>query len=267
MSRIAEKFSELQRIGRKAFIPFVTAGDPDRETSVAILNALAESGADIIELGVPFSDPMADGPTIQASSIRALTNGISLADVLKIVKGIRSRHDVPIVLFSYMNPVFRYGIERLASDAAEVGVDGVLLTDVVDRDADLVSETLSKKGIDLISLLAPTTSEDRLESIANRAKGFLYAVSRNGITGTQNETGDAAEMLVRRARNFTEMPIAVGFGISTAQQIEDVWRYADGAVVGSAIVKEIEQAYDPVERVRDFLRQLLPQVAKESAEI
>jgi tryptophan synthase alpha chain len=270
MSRIVEKFDELKRAGRKAFIPFVTAGDPDRETSIEIVNALAESGADIIELGVPFSDPMADGPTIQASSMRALTNGTTLGDVLEIVRRVRLRHEVPIVLFSYLNPVFQYGIERLASDAASAGVDGVLLTDVVDHYADEISMTLSAKGIDLISLIAPTTTDERLEQISGHARGFLYAISRTGITGTQNETSDAAQILVRRARKFTDLPIAVGFGISTASQIQDVWRYADGAVVGSAIVRKIERSIevgDPVRAVREFVRQLLPQVAKETAEI
>jgi tryptophan synthase alpha chain len=177
---------------------------------------------------------------------------------------------VPIVLFSYLNPVFQYDKERLASDAASAGVDGVLLTDVVDHHADEISKPLAAKAIDLISLIAPTTTDKRLEQISRRARGFLYAISRTGITGAQNETSDAAEILVRRARRFSDLPIAVGFGISTASQIKDVWRYADGAVVGSAIVREIERSIevgDPVPAVREFVRHLLPQVAKESAEI
>lgn len=259
----------LHARGRKGFIPFITAGDPDLATSKQIVLTLAGIGADIIELGVPFTDPMADGPTIQASSTRALGNGVTLKDILAMVREIRETCETPIVLFSYFNPIFRFGIERLAIDAAATAIDGVLVTDAVDDEASEIGQTLHEHGIDLISLIAPTTSDDRLRSIGERARGFLYAVSRAGVTGAQKETGESAETLVKRARRFTDLPIAVGFGISTRSQIEEVWKYADAAVVGSAIVAEIERSIatgNTVESIRDFIGGLLPQVAKDAAE-
>lgn len=260
MSRISARFESLAAEGRKGFIPFVSAGDPALETSKRIVKTLAENGADIIELGVPFSDPMADGPTIQASSQRALANGISLKDVLAMVADVRAETDVPVILFSYLNPLFRYGIEQLAKDAATAGVDGVLVTDAVDEEAADIAAMLRRNGLDLISLIAPTTSEERLEKIAQRSSGFIYAVSRAGVTGAQAETSHAAESLVRRVKQFTDLPVAVGFGISTRGQIEDVWRYADAAVVGSAIVAEIERSGpngNAVERVDRLVKTLL----------
>jgi tryptophan synthase alpha chain len=265
MSKIAETFTTLLSNGRKGFIPFVTAGDPDLATSLSIVERLADEGADVIELGVPFSDPMADGPTIQASSQRALAKGTTLSDVLNLVREFRSSHDTPIVLFGYLNPLLQYGIERFRDDAAEVGIDGVLITDVVDDEAIQISNLLAEKNLDLISLVAPTTRDNRLENIAKHARGFIYAVSRAGVTGARNEMSDAAEKLVFRVRKFTDLPVAVGFGISTREQVEATWKFADAAVVGSAIVSEIGKAKDPdeaIERVRTFVRGLLPQVAK-----
>jgi tryptophan synthase alpha chain len=270
MNRIENKFRELKAVGGKGFIPFVTAGDPDLTTSLEVVLMLAKNGADIIELGVPFSDPMADGPTIQASSQRALESGVRLADILRMVRQVRTETDVPIVLFSYLNPLYQYGFDQLAADAAEAGIDGVLVTDVVNEEAAAMSALLRTHDIDLISLIAPTTTDERLEKIAARSSGFLYAVSRAGVTGAQKETSEAAEILVRRARNITDLPIAVGFGISTAEQIADVWGYADAAVVGSAIVKEIEMSIpsaNTVERVRNFVGGLVPEVAKETVDI
>lgn len=270
MSRVQAKFAELISLGCRGFIPFVSAGDPDIATSKDIVLALSHNGADVIELGVPFTDPMADGPTIQASSQRALENGIRLADILQMVRDLRREIDTPIVLFSYLNPLFRYGFEKLAADAADAGVDGVLITDAVDEVAFVASQMLRSRGLDLISLIAPTTSDQRLERISAMASGFIYAVSRAGVTGAQSETSSTAEELVKRAREFTDLPIAVGFGISTRAQIENVWHYADAAVVGSAIVTEIERSIpdgNTVERVSEFVRGLLPPVAKEATEI
>ncbi len=266
MNRIISNFDLLKAEGRKGFIPFVSAGDPNLETSRQIVLTLVENGADIIELGVPFSDPMADGPTIQASSQRALKNGVTLKDVLAMAAGLRTETDVPLVLFSYLNPLFRYGIERLADDAADAGVDGILVTDAVDEEAAEIADVLRKNGLDLISLIAPTTTEDRLKKIAERSSGFIYAVSRAGVTGAQNETSTTAEALVERVREYTDLPVAVGFGISTREQIEAVWCYADAAVVGSAIVVEIEKCVnaeiDPVKCVRELVGWLLPQRQK-----
>lgn len=270
MNRISTKFETLAASGRGGFIPFVSAGDPDLETSRRIVLMLAENGADIIELGVPFSDPMADGPTIQTSSQRALEQGVTLKHVLDMVTSLRAETDVPIVLFSYLNPLFRYGIERLAADASAAGVDGVLVTDAVDEEAAEIAALLGKKDLDLISLIAPTTTDERLEKIAERSSGFIYAVSRAGVTGARNESSRSAESLVGRVRKFTKLPVAIGFGISTREQIEEVWRYADAAVVGSAIVAEIERASEngnTVESVRQFVRRLLPSFAKGGAEI
>ena len=265
MSRINEKFTSLHLTGKKGFIPFVTAGDPDLQTSLLIVEALAQEGADVIELGVPFSDPMADGPTIQASSQRALMNQVSLIDVLDLARSFRQSSDIPVVLFSYLNPLLQYGICRLRDDAAKNGIDGILVTDIVDDEAAEISDILSERGIDLISLVAPTTSEERLEKICARARGFVYAVSRAGVTGARENMSETADRLVHRVRKYTELPIAVGFGISTQQQVEDVWRFADAAVVGSAIVAEIAGAKGSeaaIESVRSFVKGLLPRVAK-----
>lgn len=269
MSRIAQTFARLNTAGKRGFIPFVSAGDPDLATSSEIVLTLARNGAHIIELGVPFSDPMADGPTIQASSMRALVNDVTLSDILDMVAEVRKETDVPIVLFSYLNPLYRYGIERLTKDAATAGVDGVLVTDAVDNEAAEIGSILRRSDLDLISLIAPTTTDERLMVIAENANGFIYAVSRAGVTGAQDSTSSSAEQLVKRVRRFTDLPVAVGFGISTRTQIEEVWNYADAAVVGSAIVAEIERSIatgDTVERVREFVRGLLPPVAKAGVE-
>ena len=270
MNRISRKFEELKARDGKGFIPFVTAGDPDLETSREIVLTLARSGADIIELGVPFSDPMADGPSIQASSQRALAKDVSLGKILQMVRELRSHIETPIVIFSYYNPLFRYGIERLAADASAAGIDGVLITDVVDDEASQIATIFNRYEMDLISLIAPTTSDERLKKISGMASGFLYAVSRAGVTGAQSETSQSAKTLVKKARQFSTLPIAVGFGISTAEQIAEVWDYANAAVVGSAIVRVVENSIEAgttVERVKEFVDALLPQVANQVAEI
>jgi tryptophan synthase alpha chain len=270
MNRIATKFQDLQNVGRKGFIPFVTAGDPDLETSLSIVLKLAEMGADVIELGVPFSDPMADGPTIQRSSERALDGGTTLSDVLELATRFRKNSDVSIVLFSYFNPIMRFGIKQFIDAANVSGIDGVLLTDVIEDEAQAISDRFAENGIDLISLIAPTTTDERLEKICENAKGFIYAVSRAGVTGTQVTTSSAAKTLVSRARKFTDLPIAVGFGISTADLIAEVWQYADAAVVGSAIVAEIEHASAgnlAVNAVEEFVGKLLPSFAKGGVKI
>ena len=270
MTRIAGRFAELKNGGRKGFIPFITAGDPDLATCKSILRALAEAGADVIELGVPFSDPMADGPTIQASSQRALLNGTRLADVLEVVQDFRTYSQTPIVLFSYLNPLLQYGFEKLVNDAADTGVDGILITDAIDDEAAEIGAMLQRRRLDLISLITPTTSDARLEKICSSATGFLYAVSRAGVTGARSNVSSDAERLVTRARTYTDLPIAVGFGISTREQVQEVWKYADAAVVGSAIVAEVSKtgsSEEIVERVRGFVSGLIPAVAKTSVEI
>ncbi len=252
----------MKAAGRKGFIPFISAGDPDLETTAEVVLLLAELGVDIIELGVPFSDPIADGPVIQASSQRSLEAGTTLEGILKMTAELRKSTDVPIVLFSYLNPLLSYGIGRLAADAAAAGIDGVLITDVIDDEASMISDTFAEKNIDLISLIAPTTTDERLEQITQSANGFLYAVSRAGVTGARTETSSEAEELVKRTRRFTDLPIAVGFGISKREHIKDVWRYADAAVVGSAIVAQTKGAKNNaelLERIRTFTASLLPE--------
>ncbi|MCP9494685.1 MAG: tryptophan synthase subunit alpha [Pyrinomonadaceae bacterium MAG19_C2-C3] len=240
MSRITRTFNQLKTDGRGGFIPFITAGDPDLKTSEDLIVALARSGADIIEVGVPFSDPVADGVVIQRASERALRNGVTLGDVLACIAAAQKKIGVPVVLFSYFNPLLQYGVERLACDARRAGVDGILVTDLIPEEAVEWSRILSEHELDPIYLVAPTTSDARLKLIAERARGFIYAVSRAGVTGAREAMTHDAESLVERVRGVTDLPVAVGFGISTAAQVRDVWRYADAAVVGSAIVKEIE---------------------------
>lgn len=244
MSRIEHALRARHGTGRGGFIPFVTAGDPDVGSSVAIIRRLAGIGADVIELGVPFSDPMADGPVIQRSSQRALMNGMSLALTFDLAAQVRESSSVPLVLFSYFNPIARFGVEAFARRCRETGIDGVLITDVVDEEALEIRGTLESCGVDLIQLVSPTTSDRRMQEICRRASGFVYAISRNGVTGARGEASTTAEALVERVRRFTDLPVAVGFGISNREQIRDVWRYADAAVVGSAIVAEIEGMSD-----------------------
>lgn len=265
MSRIASKFDDFRHNGHKGFIPFISAGDPNIAVTQELLRALADAGADIIELGVPFSDPMADGPTIQRSSQRALENGVDLRQILDAVRSFRKNDDAPIVLFSYLNPLLRFGLEKLCDEAADAGVDGVLVTDAIGDEASGIRNIFGFKDIDLISLIAPTTTDERLAAIGCEARGFLYAVSRAGVTGARTDLSTDAESLVSRARRFSDLPIAVGFGISTRAHVQDVWGYADAAVVGSAIVAEIEQnLHDPElpNRIRSFAASLIPEFAK-----
>ena len=217
-------------------------------------------GATVIELGIPFTDPMADGPVIQRASERALRHDFGISDVLQIVSDARQETEVPIILFSYFNPLLQFGIEKLTDEAKRAGVDGVLVTDLVPEEANQFASALAANDLDMIFLVAPTSTDERLKMVAERASGFIYAVSRAGITGARDEMSAEAEKLVRRMRKFSDLPIAVGFGISTPEHVADVWRYADAAVVGSAIVSEIEKAESPataVKRVAAFSLELL----------
>lgn len=261
MSRIGEAFDDLRADGRRGFIPYITVGDPDLETSRALIVELARAGATLIELGVPFSDPVADGPTIQRAAERALRHSVGLIDVLRTLAAARRETDVPVILFSYFNPLLQFGVERLADECVRAGVDGILATDLVPEEAADFNAVLSSRGLDQIFLVAPTTSDARLRMIAERASGFVYAVSRAGVTGARQAMSTEARLLVERVRNVTELPVAVGFGISTPEHVADVWTYADAAVVGSALVSEIEkQAGSPdlVAHVGRFARSLLP---------
>src|SRR5216110_1765907 len=260
MNRISKTFTSLKRLGRGGFIPFIVLGDPDLATTELLLVELAAAGADIIELGVPFSDPVADGETIQRASERALRKGTTVSDVLSCVSHAKQHIDVPIVLFSYFNPLLNFGRDRLANDAKEAGVDAVLVTDLIPEEAHTWIETLIQFDLDPIFLVAPTTSDKRLKQIARQARGFIYAVSRAGVTGARDEMTDDAEALVKRVRSVSDLPVAVGFGISTAGQVREVWRFADAAVIGSTIVSQIERldnSPDLVKRVGEFARSLI----------
>jgi tryptophan synthase alpha chain len=261
LSRIAERFARLKSKGRRGFIPFITAGDPDLETTYELLIELADAGASLIELGVPFSDPVADGPVIQRASERALRHGFGIEEILNLVSRARETLDVPIVLFSYFNPLLQFGLERLSLEASRASVDGLLVTDLVPEEALEFSSMLRARNLDMIFLVAPTSTDERLRMVASRATGFIYAVSRAGVTGARAEMSSDAETLVSRVRRFSNLPIAVGFGISNAAQVRDVWRYADAAVVGSAIVAEIDRlsgAEGLAKRTGEFARALLP---------
>ncbi|HVG21379.1 MAG TPA: tryptophan synthase subunit alpha [Blastocatellia bacterium] len=240
MSRIDSKFEGLKREGRKAFIPYVTAGDPDLETTARIILELERRGADVIELGVPFSDPMADGPVIQRASERALRNGVSARDCLGVVRRVRETSDVPVVLFSYLNPLLSLGLDSIGERLRDAGVDGVLATDLVPEEAGDFTDRVRASGVDTIFLVAPTSTDDRIRMVTQASSGFVYAVSRAGVTGVRQSLSERAAALVGRVRRFTSLPVAVGFGISTPEQVREVWRHADAAVVGSRIVAEIE---------------------------
>jgi tryptophan synthase alpha chain len=259
VGRIEEAFSSLEQHGRKGFIPFITAGDPDLATTEQILIELAHAGATVIELGVPFSDPMADGPVIQRASERALKNSFGLDDLLDMVARARTHIETPIILFSYFNPLLQFGVKRLAKAAQDAGVDGVLVTDLIPEEAGEFEAELRANDLDMIFLVAPTSTDERLKLVAKHASGFVYAVSRAGVTGTRETVSAEAEKLVTRMREFTSLPIAVGFGISNVEQVKDVHRYADAVVVGSAIVAEMERlsnAPDLAQRIGEFTRGL-----------
>ncbi len=259
MNRIAKKFQALNKTERKALIPYITAGDPDLAATEALILKMAECGADIIELGVPFSDPMADGPVIQRATERALTKGTKLIDILDLVSRVRKVSQVPIVLFSYFNPLLQFGLEKLAKKAAEVGIDGVLVTDLSPEEAGNFLSILCRYNLDMIFLLAPTSSDERIAKVTKLARGFIYAVSRTGITGIQQTLSDTVVELVLRIRKHSNLPIAVGFGISSREQVKEVCCYADGAIVGSRIVAEIEACKDQtqlLEKIGSLIQEL-----------
>jgi tryptophan synthase alpha chain len=240
MSRIADRFAALKRDGRKAFVAFVTAGDPSLERTAAVAHELEEAGVDVLELGVPFSDPLADGPVIQRASDRALRQGTTLAQVVETVRTLRRSSEIPLLLFSYFNPIARYGLERLARDAKDAGVDGVLVTDLPPEEADDWLRAARPCGLDTVFLASPTSPSDRLKRVARASRGFVYALSRTGVTGEQSSLSEDARPLVERLRALTDEPIALGFGISTPEQAAEAASVADGVVVGSALVRFLE---------------------------
>jgi len=256
MSRIAARFDALKRQGRRALIPFITAGDPDPGTTVPLMHGLARAGADVIELGVPFSDPMADGPVIQRSSERALKHGVSLRGVLGYLTEFRkSDRETPVVIFGYANPIESLGVERFADAARAADADGVLVVDYPPEEAGDLVRTLDARGLDTIFLLSPTTTDARLRAIARLGRGYLYYVSLRGVTGASHiDTADVAAR-VRHVHEFTRLPVGVGFGIRDAASARAVGAVADAVVIGSALIQEMEQAPRDrvVERAAAFL--------------
>ncbi len=241
-TRISKRFTELRTSGELGIVAYITAGDPSLDATLKFVLALAEVGADVIELGVPFSDPLADGPTIQRASERALRAGTTLVGVLDLVRRIRQSSQVPLVLFSYYNPILQMGLEKFASAAAAAGADGVLATDLTPEESDDYRRILAAHHLDTIFLGAPTSTDERLAKIADCSSGFLYLISRTGVTGAKDALPDDLPALLRRARGVTQLPIAVGFGISLPVHVSVLGGLADAAVVGSALVSEIEKA-------------------------
>ncbi len=241
MTRISRLFDRLKQQGRAGLIGYITAGDPAPNRTAALVAALERGGVDLIELGVPFSDPIADGPVIQRASDRALKAGTTVSCVLQIAAEIRKTSEIPILLFTYMNPLMRYGLDKLARDAAANGVDGCLLTDLSVEEAARYIGVMRENNLDTVFLAAPTSTDRRLQLVAEYSRGFVYLVSRTGVTGEQVSVSDAVAPLVKSMRGATSLPLAVGFGIATADHAAEVGAHADAVVVGSAIVRTVEK--------------------------
>ncbi len=259
MSRIGKLFETLKKEQRCGMIAYLTAGDPTPEATPALVAALERGGADLIELGVPFSDPIADGPVIQLAGDRALRAGTTLAKVLAIAAEIRETSEIPLLLFTYLNPALRYGFERLARDAKAAGIDGCLLTDVSVEEAEDYVRLMREADLDTVFLAAPTSTDERLKLVARYSSGFVYLVSRTGITGVQSRIADSAAVLIDRMRAHTGLPLAMGFGVSTPEHVAQLAGKVEAVVVGSAIVKQIEKDSSKLE---DFMRSLTNPIAK-----
>ena len=259
MSRIQDAFKK-----RKAFIPFITAGDPTIETTKQVILKMAEAGADIIEIGIPFSDPVAEGPTIQAASERALANNINADDLFRMVQDLRKKVDTPFVFMTYMNPVFVYGVDKFLSRCQEVGVDGLIVPDLPFEEKGLISNSCENFQVELISMIAPS-SDARISKIAKEAKGFLYVVSSLGVTGVRKDIQTNVSDLLSKVRESSTVPCAIGFGISTTEQAKTMARYADGVIVGSAIVNIIaEKGEEAPQYVYQYVKEMVDAVQLES---
>jgi tryptophan synthase alpha chain len=250
MSRIEATFKRLRKEGKKAFIPYIMAGDPSLEKTKDIMHLFEECGADIVELGVPFSDPLADGPTIQRASERALKNGVTLRKVISLVKESRQIIQMPLVLMTYYNPIFKYGEKNFVEDARDAGVDGVIIPDLPPDEAEEFVKLSRKTTLDTIFLLAPTSDDGRIKKVAKASRGFIYYVSITGITGADLLLDGSMEVLIAKIKKYTDKPIAVGFGVSIPREASAVARVSDGVIVGSAIVKRL---YETPDRLKDYL--------------
>lgn len=257
--RIDQSFDRLKRNGRKAFVAYITAGDPSLEKTRDLALALEASGVDILEIGVPFSDPTADGPVIQAASQRALNKGVTLEDILDMIEAFRKQSDIPIVLFGYYNPILAYGNERFAARASAVGVDGILVVDLPLEESLELRRHTDPYGLSFIPLIAPTTGPDRTRSILSKAEGFVYYISVTGVTGTAVPKADHVERDVHAIRQMTDLPVVAGFGISTPGQAVEIASFADGIVIGSALVKLIQEnagRYDMIDIVSSLAAEI-----------
>ncbi len=252
-------FSQLKGRNEKALIAYITAGDPDIQTTGELLKCLVESGADMIELGIPFSDPMADGPTIQEASQRALENRFSIGAILELVRDFRTFSDIPLILFGYYNPLLQYGLERLARDAGQAGADGFLVVDLPPEEAGDLKKAADSHDLDMIFLLAPTSTDERIAKVAELASGFAYYVSITGVTGARESLAEMMDVYVEKIRKFIDLPVGIGFGVSRPEHVREICGFADAVIVGSAIIKEV-QAHagkpDMLTRVGSFVRQL-----------
>lgn len=260
MNRVEQRFERLAAQGQKAFIPFITAGDPTLAITEQLVLEFDKAGADVIELGVPFSDPLADGVVNQAAAQRALLHGVTLHDIVASVEGLRSKTQVPIILFTYYNPVLAYGIEALAEDSAQAGVDGILCVDLPPEEGIDYIKAFRTRGMCTVFLLAPTSTQERIELISKSSTGFVYYVSRTGVTGERESIETSVRGMVATIKQHTDKPVAVGFGISNSEQAAEVAAYADGVVVGSAIVRmvgELGDSADTPQRVGAFVRSLV----------
>jgi tryptophan synthase alpha chain len=269
VSRIAARFAALKAEGRGALIPFLEAWDPDEATSKAILAGMPAAGADLIEIGCPFTDPMADGPTIQLAGRRALNNGATMVNTLAMVREFRASDDAtPIILMGYLNPILSYGTSRFCADAAAAGVDGLIIVDLPSEEADLIADDAAKNGLDIIRLVAPTTDDARLPLVLAGSSGFVYYVSITGITGTRTASGAELAEAIPRIRKFTDLPIAVGFGVRSPAQAAAAVQAADAAVVASALIDTLAGSLDGEGRAgADSARLVLDQIAALAAAV
>jgi tryptophan synthase alpha chain len=259
VSRIDAVFQALKKTDRVALMPFLTAGDPSLDLTARYILEMEKNGADIIELGIPFSDPLADGPTIQRSAQRALAAGVSLAGILDFLKELRKESRIPIVLMGYFNPIFHYGVERFVEDAEAAGADGVIVPDLPPEEAGELMDAAKDKGLDMIFLLAPTSTPERIKIIAELSQGFIYYVSLTGVTGARSQLSTGIAESISKIRQVTSKPICVGFGISSPDHVRDVRHFVDGVIVGSAVVGRIEKVsgrVDGPEQVGGFIREL-----------
>ena len=262
MNRIDKTFKNLVSKGSKAFIPFITAGDPSLDITHSLILKLESAGADVIELGIPFSDPVADGPSIQKASLRALENNTSLKDVIGMVTELRKETQIPIVLMGYYNPVYKYGVAEFVNDAVKSGVDGVIIADLPPEEASELTTTAIKHDFATIFLVAPTSTPERVKLISQASTGYIYCVSTTGVTGARDKVSDELAPMIKLIREYTNKPIAVGFGVSTPDQARDVAKMADGVIIGSVIVNLIEKYKDDPEKLFASVEEFASSITK-----